>query len=202
MGTPAQPIAITPEADVALARVESIGARQTAGLPRRLAAFATDAIACALAVLAAGTAVSWLPREAAAAVTSVVGLAYFTVAWTRFGATPGQRILGLQVRASDGASRLGFGRAALRWALLGGPLWIAYTSVPGLVGLVCLGTSVVWACRVVLSAALDPAARGLHDRLAGSRVIRVSAALDPTTRGLHDQLAGSRVIRSRSVLVR
>jgi uncharacterized RDD family membrane protein YckC len=79
-----------------------------------------------------------------------VGAAYFVWGWGVAGATPGKRLLGLRVEAEDGRCPIGAGRAFVR--LLG------YTVSGLLVG---------------LGFALIPlTGDGLHDKIAGTRVVR------------------------------
>ncbi|WP_062464006.1 RDD family protein [Demequina soli] len=65
------------------------------------------------------------------------------------GSTIGHRVLGLRVVREDGARAVGFGKAAIRTALLA-------LVIP----------AVVW----------GPDGRGLHDRLAGTRIVAIGAA--------------------------
>lgn len=81
----------------------------------------------------------------------IVLTAYFSTAWTAFGATLGQRAVGIQVvRASDGG-RLDLGRSLLR--VLG---WIV-ASIPVGIGFIV--------------AAGNPRKQGWQDRIAGTVVV-------------------------------
>jgi len=97
--------------------------------------------------------VSFLPVLASvtlAVVGLLLGAVYFVGFWGLRGATPGKRLLGLEVEGEDGARPIGISRAAIR--LLG----------YGLSGvLLGMGFFIV---------AFGGTA--LHDRIAGTRVVR------------------------------
>lgn len=80
----------------------------------------------------------------------LVGLAYPALFWGLSGATPGQRLMGLEVVALDGTRPPGLGRGLLRafgFALSAGALGLGFLPLLG-------------------------GAPALHDRLAGTRVVR------------------------------
>lgn len=84
--------------------------------------------------------------------------AYEIVLIGRYGRTLGKRLAGLAVvRRVDGA-RPGYGRAMLRWAVYGPILWLPAAN------LLLLG---VWGWLL-----RDPARQGLHDKAAGTLVVR------------------------------
>jgi uncharacterized RDD family membrane protein YckC len=85
-----------------------------------------------------------------ATLAAVLGAMYFIYFWAVRGATPGKRMLGLTVEGVDGEYPIGFGRAVAR--LLG-----------YLISAALLGGG-------FLLIALD--GNGLHDRIAGTRVVR------------------------------
>jgi uncharacterized RDD family membrane protein YckC len=85
------------------------------------------------------------------------------------GGSPGKLISGLRVTRADGG-RIGLVQAAVRrpWALV---LPLAF--VPGLGrNIATLATVIIWIAMAVTTT-LDPVHRGLHDRLAGTRVVPV-----------------------------
>ncbi|HAB17693.1 MAG TPA: RDD family protein [Verrucomicrobiota bacterium] len=88
----------------------------------------------------------------ALAINLPIGCAYQTFFNGRFGATPGKQLLGLRIVREDG-SRLGYGRAALRFAA-------------ELVTMMTFGAG-------YLLIAIHPEKRALHDLLAGTKVIRL-----------------------------
>lgn len=83
---------------------------------------------------------------------SVLSLVYYVVFWGGRGTTPGKSLLGLVVRTADGETPIGYSRAVLR--LLG---YVASFALLGLGFLAIL---------------LSDDRRGLHDRIAGTRVTR------------------------------
>jgi uncharacterized RDD family membrane protein YckC len=99
------------------------------------------------------TAVGFLPvllSVLAVLATLAAGASYYIYFWGIRGATPGKRAVGLAVQGRDGRYPIGLGRAALRF-------------VASLVSGLFLGVG-------YLMIALDGDA--LHDRLAGTRVVR------------------------------
>lgn len=100
----------------------------------------------------------------------VLSGAYFVVPWTRWRSTPGQRLLGLEVR-EFGGDVLGVLRGLARWLALGAPLWVAMSVIPGVIGLAALFAAYGWSLWLMVSVARDPEGVGLHDRLSGTRVI-------------------------------
>jgi uncharacterized RDD family membrane protein YckC len=77
---------------------------------------------------------------------------YNIVLWTLLSGTVGQRALGVLVRRESDGSRLGLGRAALRY--------LGY-----LVAWFPFGVGLLWV-------GLDPRKQGWHDKLAGTLVVR------------------------------
>jgi pSer/pThr/pTyr-binding forkhead associated (FHA) protein/uncharacterized RDD family membrane protein YckC len=83
---------------------------------------------------------------------SILSVLYYLYFWGQRGATPGKSLLGLTVRTEDGDTPIGYGRACLR------VLGYLVSSLP-----LCLG---------FLWIAFSEDKRGLHDRIAGTRVTR------------------------------
>lgn len=93
-------------------------------------------------------------------VVAFVFLALYEVIPTAlWGRTPGKAIVGTRVVAMSDGSAPGFKRAILRWVL---PALAFQVHIVG------------WAIAVLLRAVLvaDPLRRGVHDRLAGTIVVR------------------------------
>src|ERR1700693_387241 len=84
--------------------------------------------------------------------TIVVQLVYFSVLWSSFGGTLGQRMLGLHVVDAATGGKIGIGRAIGRY--------IGYL-ISAAVLLICL----IWA-------AFDPRKQGWHDKMASTFVVR------------------------------
>jgi uncharacterized RDD family membrane protein YckC len=151
-------------------RAEPVGRRSEPAEPaRRLAAFAVDTVfvLSGQAALLAPVGWYWWAREAPPAPSEVpflpvlasatlvplallLGALYHVYFWSVKGATPGKELLELRVETEDGASPLPLGRAALR--VFGYLLCAASLGVGFL--MVAFGGS------------------GLHDRIAGTRVVR------------------------------
>lgn len=88
------------------------------------------------------------------------GAIYTIVPTALWGQTPGKIAVGSRVVAEEDGSLPGWRRAALRWALPG-----AFGRLPH-VGL--------WVSLAVMaSLVVDPRRRGLHDRVAGTIVVKV-----------------------------
>jgi uncharacterized RDD family membrane protein YckC len=78
--------------------------------------------------------------------------AYYVLTWWRLGGTLGQRLLGIEIRSETDGSRIGPGRALLRY--------VGY-----LVSGWALGLGFLWA-------AWDPRKQAWHDKIAGTLAIR------------------------------
>jgi uncharacterized RDD family membrane protein YckC len=87
---------------------------------------------------------------AGAAVAGIFGIAYYVYYWGLRGATPGKRLLRLTVQGEDGSEPIGPTRAAVR--LFG-----------------CLVSAALLGAGFIMVAF---GGRGLHDRIAGTRVVR------------------------------
>jgi uncharacterized RDD family membrane protein YckC len=112
--------------------------------------------------------------------TLLVDALYFAGSWSLWGATLAQRALRLRVRMAEGPpptpgapDALPIGVAWRGWAVLA-VLPIAVGSL-GASGALDLGALVIvngtWFLVLLISAAVDPLRRGLHDRLAGTLVV-------------------------------
>ncbi len=130
-----------------------------AGFWLRLVAFAIDAVwmaAVALAAsFAAGGPTSSRGLAVASAVASLLGVAVPLAGWSRWGTTPGKRLLRLFVCPVEGGSGIPFGRSLLR--LVGYLLSFS---------LFCLGFVMI---------GLSSSKRGLHDLIASTYVGRRSS---------------------------
>lgn len=129
--------------------------------PRFLAVLVDSLVVGLLQVLVLAPAFFLVGRKAASggaltawvvsgALALLAGLAYPALFWGLSGATPGKRLLGLEVVAQDGSRPPGLSRGLLRvlgFALSAGALGLGFLPLLG-------------------------GAPGLHDRLAGTRVVR------------------------------
>lgn len=82
----------------------------------------------------------------------ILSAVYFTLAWSRWGHTLGQRLCGLTVVDANTGGRLGTGRSLGRYVGLLVSIWVLYIGV-------------IWA-------AFDPRKQGWHDKIASSFVVR------------------------------
>ena len=124
--------------------------------------------------------------------TLVTDAAYFAGCWARWGMTPGQRICGVAVRAVGPGSppapgqprglppdpeRVPLPVASVRWAVLQVlPLCCSTLGAAGAlpIGIVA-GINTGWYALLFLTAVVDPLRRGVHDRIAGTAVVRAPA---------------------------
>jgi uncharacterized RDD family membrane protein YckC len=107
-----------------------------------------------------------------------VSLLYFVSFWTGSArATPGMRLMKLQVgRLADGAT-LTVTQGIVRWLLLGGLFELLYL-VPDLQGLSGL-LGMAWALALLVSTIASPTRQGLHDRAVGSAMMQPAGATTP-----------------------
>jgi uncharacterized RDD family membrane protein YckC len=103
--------------------------------------------------------------------------AYATVPWLRWGATPGQLLLGLRVRGEDGG-RLTTGQAIARWLLLFPPIGTvaALADIPNLAALLWAAAP-VWYLVLLISTVRNTRKQGVHDRIAGTVVYSAGRAV-------------------------
>lgn len=144
----------------------------TGGFWRRGAAFGLDAlwlfcVAGTLSWLLVGIALPWGPALSARGLAAqtlheLLPAAVCVIGWTRYGMTPGKLLLELRVVDVDSGGRPGWVRSIIRY--------IGY-----FVSALPLGLGFVWA-------AFDRDGRALHDRLAGTRVVRIEETVLPDSR--------------------
>ncbi|HEX7591946.1 MAG TPA: RDD family protein [Candidatus Limnocylindrales bacterium] len=96
-------------------------------------------------------------------------LAYFTICWRFWRGTLGQRITHLEVVSVTGGKAISLMDAIVRWAVLQGP-FAAVTIAPQGVRLFLLLAAISWTIFLFYSTQNSAETRGLHDRVAGSRV--------------------------------
>ena len=122
-----------------------------------------------------GTIPAVLPVMLSLVIVAIVwtGLSYlyFVGFWTGPGqATPGMRILGMRVMDAAGGTTMSLRAATRRWIGLGYPL--AELSFIGPLQVAASLASGLWPFVLLLTALASPRRQGLHDRWAGSQVIR------------------------------
>jgi len=164
---------------------EDLLSAEPSGVWARLLGFTADAVllsvllVCLVALFepsTAGRATPGLPLDPLPAwlrgLTSLVGLGYFTLSWAWFGQTPGQRALRLKVARTTNRQSLSLPRAAARWVVLGGPLWIAATEMPGISGSAAVAATCGWFLILAVSMGASVDGRGLHDRWVDTVVVK------------------------------
>jgi uncharacterized RDD family membrane protein YckC len=167
-----------------------------ADAPNRLIAYLLDAIVVSGAAFLAAAAVSALAGPAVrfaatgevrvngavlaldALVATAVNAGYFIASWTTLAGSPAQRLLRLTVVGVDDGRPLTVSRAATRWLGLGAPFVVATAlglAVPPLAGVLLLA-ALAWYAVLLAGVTGDPPKQGLHDRLAGTVVLKATPA--------------------------
>jgi uncharacterized RDD family membrane protein YckC len=161
-----------------------------AGVVRRTAAWIVDMFLIAvlslviLSVLIALIVGTPEPGDSALSTVTWVGIAviaavYFIVFWTgRKRATPGMRVLSLQVGNVETGATLTPDQAAIRVAALGIVVW-PLIAVPA-IGVVGGFALFVWPLVLLVSTALNDRRRGIHDRIAGTAMVQPGGATSST----------------------
>jgi uncharacterized RDD family membrane protein YckC len=114
----------------------------------------------------------------AAVIATAINGAYFIYTWTTMRASPGQKVLSMQVgNAADGAT-LTTEQALKRWIALGAPFSIAQAlnPLPGL-GLLIGLASLAWFIALLVTTAQSPTKQGLHDQYANTVVVKSARAV-------------------------
>jgi uncharacterized RDD family membrane protein YckC len=162
-------------------RIEVTSGIVLAGIPTRIAAFLIDTfILVAVSVSTTIVASNVIPSEqiadlAADVVALVVAVGYFTMSWiSPWAATPGQRLAGIRIVASQTLEPLTTGRAMVRSLALG--LAINVVSVAAPVGQIITTLFVLWPFVLLASAVFDVRRQGFHDRVARTLVVRPDGA--------------------------
>lgn len=117
------------------------------------------------------------------AVTLAIDGFYFAGSWSRWGASPAQRVLRVRVQLARGVPQtlptesLPIEAAWRRWAILAvGPIALGSLAASGALDIdVLLVLNGSWFLVLLVSTVVDPLRRGLHDRVAGTVVVSVPA---------------------------
>jgi uncharacterized RDD family membrane protein YckC len=121
------------------------------------------------------------PDRSAFVVTSLVGFvflfAYFVWFWSGGRrATPGQRAFGIQVGNAFDGQPLTLRQAVKRWLGLGMPIGL-FALVPfAVVGIGAIMIGSLWSLLLLASMIASETKQGLHDRFAGSALVRPAGA--------------------------
>jgi uncharacterized RDD family membrane protein YckC len=111
-------------------------------------------------------------------VAAALSAGYYIYTWTAMRGTIGQRLLGMQVgNATDGAT-ITMEQAVRRWLAVGGAFTLAQAlnPLPGL-GLLIGLASLVWVIALLVTTAQSPTKQGLHDKFAGTVVVKAARAV-------------------------
>jgi uncharacterized RDD family membrane protein YckC len=113
-------------------------------------------------------------------ILSVVGgLIYFVYTWTNMRASPGQKVLNLQVVSEKDGSTLTQNQAITRYLYMFAPGFVAGLAsqyIGGLLGLILSFVGLVWTIYLLYTTANDPKRQGFHDKQAGSVVVKTTPA--------------------------
>jgi uncharacterized RDD family membrane protein YckC len=107
--------------------------------------------------------------------TIVIDAVYFVLFWTTSGrSTPGMKLFKLQVGDAATGNKLEMAAGAKRWAAYG--TWIGVLGlVPALAAVGSL-VQVAWTLVLLFTTVTSPTKQGLHDRFAGSAMVRPAGA--------------------------
>lgn len=109
-----------------------------------------------------------------ALVGAALALIYFAGSWVVLRGSPGQRLLGMSIGGEADGARLTLGQAVTRWLLLSGPFVFVSVLTAGLRGTraAYLAVPLAWYVVLLVTTARDARLQGLHDRLAGTVVVK------------------------------
>lgn len=103
-----------------------------------------------------------------------ISFGYFGYFWSVQRATPGMRLLGLQIGAESDGHSIDWSQAFIRWLIIGIPSILAtfasYTSA-GL-GLILSLVGLLWLIVLLYTIAQSPTKQGLHDRYAHTIMVK------------------------------
>jgi uncharacterized RDD family membrane protein YckC len=113
-----------------------------------------------------------------AVIFAAISAAYFIYTWTAMRGSVGQKVLGMQVGNATDGKTLTMEQAVKRWLALGAPFGIAQAlnPLPGLGILIALA-AFVWFVALLVTTAQSPTKQGLHDRYAGTVVVKAARAV-------------------------
>ena len=124
-----------------------------AGFWRRFVALIIDSIILGFVGGIFIVIVRWIYPQAGSIMGNIIGIVYTLAFWTFWGQTPGKMVMGVTIVKADGAP-IGFGRAILRYV----GYWVSTI-------ILCIG---------YLMIAWDSKKQGLHDKIAGTYVVKTS----------------------------
>lgn len=110
----------------------------------------------------------------------LLGGGYFVGSYLLLHASPGHRLLAMRLRPADPDRRISLGSALLRWLLLAAPFGLASVATTLLAGVadgIVAFAALLWYAVLLVTTGRDPAKRGLHDRAAGTTMVKTATAV-------------------------
>lgn len=119
--------------------------------------------------------VNYVSTLLGAILSLAIGAAYWIYSWTAMRASPGQKMLGMQVGNSPDGATLTQEQAIRRWAVLFAPFSLSQVVyvLPTLGALLGLATF-IYAIYLLYTTAQSPTKQGFHDKFANTVVVKAS----------------------------
>ena len=119
--------------------------------------------------------VNYVSTLLGAILSLAIGAAYWIYSWTAMRASPGQKMLGMQVGNSPDGATLTQEQAIRRWAVLFAPFSLSAVVyvLPTLGALLGLATF-IYAIYLLYTTAQSPTKQGFHDKFANTVVVKAS----------------------------
>ncbi|MEO7118012.1 MAG: RDD family protein, partial [Candidatus Limnocylindrales bacterium] len=114
----------------------------------------------------------------AVVLTAAVSAAYFIYMWVNMRATMGMRLLGMQIGHESDGRTITYQQAALRFAVMWGPYYLAGLLAAFALGLALLTylVAIAWGIVLIVTTAQSPTKQGLHDKYAQTMVVKAARA--------------------------
>ena len=108
-----------------------------------------------------------------------ISFAYFGYSWTTLRATPGMKLLGLQIGDERDGRSIEWNQALTRWLVLGIPSILASFAsyVSSSLGFILSLVGVIWLIVLLYSIAQSPTKQGIHDRYARTIMVKAGRRL-------------------------
>jgi uncharacterized RDD family membrane protein YckC len=121
---------------------------------------------------------NFLPQLVYAVFGLALSAGYFIYTWTAMRGTIGMKALGMQVGNQTDGATITMEQAVRRWLALGGVFSLAQTlnQFPG-IGILIALASLVWVIALLVTTAQSPTKQGLHDKFAGTMVVKAARSV-------------------------
>ncbi|CAN5455049.1 hypothetical protein BH23CHL8_BH23CHL8_10870 [soil metagenome] len=108
-----------------------------------------------------------------------ISFAYFGYSWTTLRATPGMKLLGLQIGDERDGRSIDWNQALTRWLVLGIPSILASFAsyVSSGLGFILSLVGLIWLIVLLYSIAKSPTKQGIHDRYARTIMVKAGRRL-------------------------